>query len=73
MNLVLGVTVFQYIFSTWIMIVSFEGIFIKFSNAGIEGNILILLLFLIATFANGFSVFIFGEPKFLKLNRREDK
>ena len=52
-----------------------EGIFMKFDNAGIEGNIMILILYIIAMIANGLSVVTFGEPDLLgilKANKEMD-
>ena len=72
-----GLVIFQYLFSTWLMVGSgaLEGIFMKFDNAGIEGNIMILILYIIAMIANGLSVVTFGEPDLLgilKANKEMD-
>ena len=61
-KLIAIVTIIQYVYTSWIMITAFEGIFMRFSNAGIEGNLMILFLYLLASLGNGLSVFIFGEP-----------
>ena len=68
-----GLLVFQYLFSSWLMIGSgaLEGIFMKFDNAGIEGNILILILYIFAVFSNGLCVFIFGDPEIINFSRKK--
>lgn len=66
--------IFQYLFSTWLMVGAgaLEGMFMKFDNAGIEGNIMIFILYLLATFSNAQAVFIFGEPEILSCSNSMD-
>jgi len=58
--------IIQYALTFWVMITCLEGIFTKFCNAGIEGNLAILVLYIIAMVGNSLVVDIIGKLSYLQ-------
>jgi len=63
----------QYLLTSWILVTCLEGIFTKYSNAGIEGNLAVLLLYLVAMLGNCLAVDFVGELVFYGLPEKEEE